>query len=195
MTWSASLAGRLQLEVADATHVHPGAPGGPGDPEHHLTAAGAASHQARRVGVHHGLAYRLARAARSALAYRGGDVHREDLAEGPGEHVAVQVRSHAWPPEGPNRSVLITPGSCPALTSRLAAASTNPVGPQMNTAGAASRVQPGAASTTGLSRPTRTCAPGGALRVYTWLTSSPPPAWPRSAISPAYSTVSGLRTE
>src|SRR5580704_11698417 len=152
MGWSASLAGRLQFEVADPAQVQPGAPGGPGD-------------QARRVWVHHGLAHHLARAARSALAHRGGDVHREDLAEGPAEHVAVQVRSHAWPPAGPNRSVLITLGSWPALTSRLAAASTKPVGPQMNTAGASCRVQPGAASTTGVSRPTRTWAPGGALRV------------------------------
>ncbi len=51
-------------------------------------------------------------------------------------------RSSVLPPLGPNRSVFTRCGSWPAATSRSAIVSTNPVGPQTNTAGASAAPKP-----------------------------------------------------
>src|SRR4029077_3884428 len=156
-----------QLEAGDSAKVEPGAPGAAGKPEHDRAAAGAAGHRPGGIGVDAGLGDGADGAAGGALAGRGGDVHGEQFAEFPAEHVPVQMGTHHWPPEGPKRSVLMARGLWPALTRTFAAASTNPVGPQTNTAGWRSGVQPGAVSTPAPIRPGGTGQPGGVLRVYT----------------------------
>src|SRR6516164_10563828 len=95
----------------------------------------------------------------------GGDVHREQLSQHPSQHVPVQVVAHDCPPEGPNRSVLMARGSWPASMSRSASASTNPVGPHTNTAGAWLAGNPAAAMTLPLIRPVGSPDPAGAARV------------------------------
>ena len=56
-------------------------------------------------------------------------------------------------PVGPNRSVLMVAGACPASTSREVAASTKPEGPQTKMSGAVSGGKADAAMTAALMRP------------------------------------------
>src|ERR1039457_5581536 len=111
---------QLHLEAGDAAQVEPGAVGSADEPEHDLVTGRAASDHARGVRIDAGLPHRAGGPARDALPYGGGDIDRENLAQRPGEHVSVQVLVHCWPPDGPNRSVLIVPGSWPASTRRSA---------------------------------------------------------------------------
>src|SRR6185312_15928502 len=60
---------------------------------------------------------------------------REDLLQSSSGSIAVQFVFHHASPVGPNRSVLIRPGSYPSVTRLAAAVSTNGVGPQMNISG------------------------------------------------------------
>src|SRR6266568_169499 len=59
----------------------------------------------------------------------------EDLLQDACSCVAIKLILHHASPVGPNRSVLMRPGSCPNVTRLDAAVSTNGVGPQMNIRG------------------------------------------------------------
>ena len=109
--------------------------------------------------------------ATAALATRRRDVDREDLAQSTGHHIAIQI-CHRQPPVGPNRSVLILLESTPPVTSTSATDSTNPVGPQTNTA-SADAPPTGASSCCASTRPIRPDQPAGPSRVYTSSSSSP----------------------
>src|SRR6266851_10144557 len=161
---NAPLSRQLELEVGEAAHVEPGAAGGADQPEHDLVTGRAAGDHPRSVRVDAGLPHRAGGPARDALPGGRGDIDREQLAQRPGEHVSVQVRVHVWPPEGPKRSVLMVCGAWPASTSRSAAPSTNPVGPQTNTASPGCAGFP-AVRMSVLIRPAGSGQPGGVDRV------------------------------
>src|SRR6266516_2102383 len=190
-----SLAGHGDLEARDAAHVQPGAVGAADEPQQHRVAGGTAGHHPGGVRVDTCLRDGPAGTARHAREGRAGDVHTEQLAQRPAEHVPVHVVAHGLPPEGPKRSVLMAPVPWSARTSRSAPASTNPVGPHTNTAGDSSGGHPAEARVVALIRPVGWPEPGGAVRVYTYPTSRPSPACSRRASSSAYSRAAGSRTE
>jgi tellurite resistance protein TerC len=89
VTITSLLAGHRQLQAADPAQVEPGPAGAADQADDDLAADRAASHQAGAVGVDHGRGDGAAVAARGALAHRAGEVHGEQLAEGPAKHVPV----------------------------------------------------------------------------------------------------------
>ena len=108
----------------------------------------------------------LAGAARGALAHRAGQVNGEHLAERPGEHVAIQVGVHAWPPEGPNRSVLIAPGIMAGLDQQAGGRLHEPGRPADEHRGRGRRSSRGRPARAGRPRPTRTGRRAGTAGVH-----------------------------
>ena len=105
-----------------------------GDEDHdHVSAVAAANHSPGSAHVHDELGDLAACPAVGARADCGCHLYAEVLEQRAGDRVSVEclhVRfSSCQVPVGPNRSVLIRPGSCPASTSASATASTNAVGP------------------------------------------------------------------
>ena len=103
--------------------------------QHHQyrSARGAARYHSRRSHVDEQTRDLAGGSARPTCASGGRHLHAEDLAEQPGDGIAVERRRadlghHV--PVGPNRSVLMRDGSWPSSTSALDAVSTNAVGPQ-----------------------------------------------------------------
>src|ERR1700735_2756127 len=160
------LLGSCELDVLKSAYVEPGAAGGADEARSRLSAGGTAQDQAGGVAEDAALGEGAGVAASGAASGSRSDVDAEDVAEGPADAVAVgPCLGHGMPPLGPNRSVLICRSPMPWSTSRRAALSTNPVGPQMKHCWPADGGPARCRSCPASRRPTGPGHPAGAWRV------------------------------
>src|SRR5215831_1188105 len=119
------------------------------------------------------------RVAGRALDLRDGGVKHEDLPKKTRRRIGVEheisavVGHDAYPPEGPNRSVLMRSGSCPSSTRNRATSSTKGVGPQTKILGFCAGGKHISASSARSILPRRPVQPIGCWRVRVWTTRRP----------------------
>src|SRR5437660_1008677 len=125
------LSSRADLQDAHATHVQPIASLDLHDADERGIADGAADDRPHPMHIGGGRAKRIGGAAARTGGLDERHFKREDLLQDACGRIAIQFVFHHVSPVGPNRSVLMRPGSCPRVTRLAAAVSTNGVGPQM----------------------------------------------------------------
>ena len=99
----------------------------------HVLASGASRHKARTLHIYMRFSKSLGHATKRTLSLRSRYINREYSAQFTRRGITVKVvgiRIHFCSPVGPKRSVRIRSGLWPQAVSRLAAFSTNDVGPQ-----------------------------------------------------------------
>src|SRR5205807_249036 len=104
-------------------------------------ARGTADNRPHAVHVDSQRANDIACAAAGTGGLNKRHVKGEDLLKDAPSSVAIKFVFHYASPVGPNRSVLMRPGSYPNVTRLAAAVSTNGVGPQINVSGLCSTGQ------------------------------------------------------
>jgi len=124
---------RVEPEVRHAPHVQPHVVRRIYQAKQHVLASGASRHKARTLHIYMRFRKSLGHATKRTLPLRSRYIDGEYSAQFTRRGITVKIvgiRIHFCSPVGPKRSVRIRSGLWPQAVSRLAAFSTNDVGPQ-----------------------------------------------------------------
>jgi hypothetical protein len=124
---------RIEPEERHAPHVQPHVVRCIHEAQQHVLASGASRHKAGALHVHTSFGKSPGHATKRTLSLRSRNIDCEYSAQFTGGGVPIKIvgtRIHFRSPVGPKRSVRIRSGLWPQAVRRLAAFSTNDVGPQ-----------------------------------------------------------------